>query len=67
MIELLEFFEPEPDNVIAAVFSPRFRADVYQMIRACGVNRAKEQMINDGFHPSFVNAIVKSIIGKEGW
>lgn len=54
-------------NLIEANFTSAFRSQIAQMIKQYGVQRIELAMLNDGHHVSFVKALVKSIIKKEGW
>lgn len=55
------------NNLIQAYFTQAFRLEVYKFIKQFGAVSIEKKMITDGFHPSFVKALIKSIMGKEGW
>lgn len=53
--------------MIQVDLTPQFRHVVATEIRYYGVKRLTEKLIGLGYHSSFVNALVRSIMGKEGW
>lgn len=56
------------DNVVHAVFDPRFRYQVYMNIKTNGGPLYQtKKLIESGYHPSFARAIVRNITRKEGW
>lgn len=55
------------DNVIPADFSNEFRSNVFTNIKYYGVKRTETAYLEAGYHPSFVKAIIRSIMRYEGW
>ncbi|MGZ3742725.1 MAG: hypothetical protein ACXVB1_00210 [Pseudobdellovibrionaceae bacterium] len=54
-------------NVIHAFFNPEFKKQVYIEIKYRGVKRAEINLIAQGFHPSFVRALIRNITRTMGW
>ncbi len=54
-------------NVIHVDFTPSFRSLVAKHIKHYGVSRANQALLGEGCHQSFVTALIRSIMGREGW
>lgn len=54
-------------KIIRANFSQTYRKTIAQHIKKSGLLHTEEAMIAVGTDPSFVKAICKSILRKEGW
>jgi hypothetical protein len=54
-------------DLIHVDFSPDFRTRACIFVKYLGVSRATDRIISFGYHPSFVRALIRSIMGKEGW
>lgn len=56
------------DNVIPAFFSEEFYSGLFNKIKyGGGPKRAEAWLIAQGYHPSFVKAIMKKMIRERGW
>lgn len=63
-MELMEL----PNNVIPAFFGEQIYRDVEMIIKQHGgPEKCKIILKDQGYHPSFVNAIVKKLISERGW
>lgn len=54
-------------NPIQAYFNLGFRIQVVGNIKSFGIGKTEQWMLDGGFHPAFVKAIIKNVIRKEGW
>lgn len=55
------------DNVIPACFDPKFKMEIFTSIKYVGIKRTHKEMLDAGFHPSFVRALVRNITRTMGW
>ncbi len=57
-----------PPNVIPAYFGEAVYDEVYnQMKFAGGPAKTEQGLLADGYHPSFVKAVVKKLCKERGW
>ena len=59
---------PLPENVIPAFFGEQIYRDVECIIKQHGGPvRCVEILTSQGYHPSYVGAVVKKLISERGW
>jgi hypothetical protein len=54
-------------EIIKVHFSSDTRSQVAALVKTYGTKNAELSLIHAGFHPSYVKALIKSILRKEGW
>ena len=57
----------ENENIIQADLTSLFRETVANHLKRFGVKRTESALLSQGVHISFVRALIKSIMGREGW
>ena len=56
------------ENVIFAVFVPKFYDEVFNFIKYNGGHvRAEAWLLSQGYHSSFVTAVIKKLLRERGW
>lgn len=64
-------FPPYPthahENTITAFFDPSLKEDVRLAIKKYGVTTVTKDLIRQGFHESYVKALIRHLIRKYGW
>lgn len=54
-------------NLVPVCFHPSFVNEQFLNVKYLGMQRAKENLLAKGYHPSFVKAVLKKIIRERGW
>jgi fructosamine-3-kinase len=58
----------ELENVIVAIFDPKFYDDLYNRVKFGGGHvKAEAWLLDQGLHPSFVKVAIKKILSSRGW
>lgn len=57
----------DSSNVTPAVFDPLFLAEVTTSVKQWGLVRTEKSLLENGFHPSFVKAILRKIMRSNSW
>lgn len=56
------------DNVIPAIFDPKFYDELFLRIKfQGGVVKAEQWLLDQGCHPTFAKVAVKRIMKTRGW
>lgn len=57
-----------PPNVVPAFFDVRAYDEIYRMIKfEGGPVRTEKRLLEMGYHPSFVAAVMRKMLRERGW